>query len=348
MSVRVLQICHSAHPPFADIAGTYHQAALGAGWQLHTVFLCGPMPATLPSARSLQLATGQLAGLKLIAWRRLSALLEPPYDLVIAHRYKPLYLALLARPGPIVGVAHEFGMLERGGRRALLGALGADVRLAGVSVPVAQQLAGRVGRDRVRVLPNVLDLEALRAALLPRDQARARLGVTADAVLVGHVGRLHRKKHLDVLLDAFATIRGVQGAEARLLLIGDGPERSALGVQAQRLGLADTVQFAGHVPQARQLLPALDLLVVSSGPQEAFGMTVLEGVAAGVPVLTADAGGPPTLFEGELPTFASGDAASLADAMLRCLRTPPASPTRRLEREYSVAALTRRLQSLLA
>ena len=287
--MRLLQVHHSFAPPFADVARSYAAAAELNGWAVHTVVLTGePVDGLAGEVTALALPHSALSGLKLGALAAFRRALPGGVSLIIAHRFKPLYLAALGASAPLVGVAHEFGFCRRVSRRLLLRFLGQRLRLAGVSRAVTVELGAAIGAARTLHLGNVLDTTA---TAVERSVARARLIGDARASDTGrwiaHVGRLHPKKSLPVLIDAFAQLRRIgRFADLRLLLVGDGPERGRLMTQVAALGLERDVLFAGFIPDAGRLLGGVDLLVQCSGAAEAFGMTVLEAVRAGTPVVT--------------------------------------------------------------
>jgi glycosyltransferase involved in cell wall biosynthesis len=151
---------------------------------------------------------------------------------------------------------------------------------------------------------------------------RAELGLPKDAFLTITVGRLVRRKGLDVLLRSLAR---VDSETMRLLVVGDGPERPELERLAAELGLRDRVQFLGRVEEERkwQLLQAADAYV-SATMHEGFGLVYLEALAAGIPVITFDHGGQVDfLRDGEtgylVPT---GDLAALTAAITRLAADP--------------------------
>jgi glycosyltransferase involved in cell wall biosynthesis len=141
-------------------------------------------------------------------------------------------------------------------------------------------------RGRVHTVPNGIDLRRFRPAT-PRDPAvRAALGVPPDEPLLAQVGSLIPRKGVDVLLRAFA--RGFHGAPGRLLLVGEGPERPALERLADELGVAGRVIFAGEVASPERLLAhAVDVHVLASR-SEAWGLSVAEAAACGVPSVCSD------------------------------------------------------------
>ena len=116
--------------------------------------------------------------------------------------------------------------------------------------------------------------------------ARKRWGIPADAFLVGFVGRMRYYKGLDHLLRAVALV-----PEAHLLLVGDGPLRRGLERLCSALRLSDRVTFAGDVSDAD--LPdcyhAADVFVLpSTGRAEAFGTSLVEAMASGLPVVSTE------------------------------------------------------------
>lgn len=141
-------------------------------------------------------------------------------------------------------------------------------------------------RDRFRVVPLGIDTEPL----LTLDRMRA--GAVALRHLHGDpfvlfVGRLRHYKGLDVLLEAMPRVR------ARLVIVGDGPMGESLRVQSARLGLADRVHFVGSVSDEvlhDHLAAAAVGVLPSSGPAEAFGLAMVEYMAAGLPVLSTELG----------------------------------------------------------
>jgi glycosyltransferase involved in cell wall biosynthesis len=119
--------------------------------------------------------------------------------------------------------------------------------------------------------------------------SRSEASLPVDRFLAVTVGRLVRRKQVDLLIEAVAH---PSCREVDLVILGDGPERQELEACAQRLGLADRVHFLGHVSETRkwQILSAADLFV-SATAHEGFGLVFLEAMAAGLPIVTFDHGG---------------------------------------------------------
>ena len=122
-------------------------------------------------------------------------------------------------------------------------------------------------------------------------------------------------KDLWTLLEAFRQLLAVR--EARLYVMGDGPELTALQGESDRLGLGDKVEFAGHVANPMPYIARADQLVVSSR-FEGFGNVIVEAMACGTTVVSTDCPvGPAEILDhGRLGYLAPvGDAGALSEAM---------------------------------
>lgn len=121
---------------------------------------------------------------------------------------------------------------------------------------------------------------------LPRQVARQQIGLGEEEVAIGFVGRLSEQKGIDRLLDGFAHVPAT--APARLVVIGDGELAAQARRQAETLGIADRVLWLGARP-AEPLLRAFDVFAMPSR-YEAASYSLLEAMAAGLPVITTATG----------------------------------------------------------
>ena len=141
-------------------------------------------------------------------------------------------------------------------------------------------------RDRFRVVPLGIDADSLLALDRDRPGARALRERHGDPFLL-FVGRLRHYKGLHVLLDAMPRV------PARLVVVGDGPKGPALREQARGLALGDRVHFAGSLEEEAlhdHLAAAAIGLLPSSTETEAFGLAMVEYMAAGLPVVSTELG----------------------------------------------------------
>lgn len=145
------------------------------------------------------------------------------------------------------------------------------------------------------------------------------------APTVAFAGRLVPEKGADLLLAAFAGV-AARLPSARLVLVGDGPERSALGQQVRRLGLADRVEMTGMLPpeETQRRLAGAWVQAVPSRWSEPFGMVATEAMMRGTAVVASDTGGLPEIVEhGRTGLLVPpGDAERLAAALLGLLQDP--------------------------
>ncbi len=167
----------------------------------------------------------------------------------------------------------------------------------------------------IRVVPNFVDT----ARFTPRDCAltRDRLGVGDEAVLA-HVSNFRPVKRVADAIRIFARVAAER--PARMLLAGDGPERPHAEELAQELGMRDRVQFLGEQERVEMVLACADLFVLPSDA-ESFGLSALEAMACGVPVLGTRAGGLPEVVEDGVSghLFDVGDIDGAASAALGLL-----------------------------
>lgn len=201
-------------------------------------------------------------------------------------------------------------------------------RLVVTSHDMYRRLA-RAGFDgRLELVPLGVNLELFR----PRaDAASVREDRPTELL---YVGRLSREKDLATLLAAFALLPDPE--RWRLTLVGDGPVRADLEAQADG---DPRVRFLGMQPYGEglaALYSAADLLVQPS-PNETFNLTVLEGLASGLPVVAIRQGGPQDLVSEEVGALANpGDPADLALQIeaLAARRIPPAVCRRFVEERF--------------
>jgi glycosyltransferase involved in cell wall biosynthesis len=186
-----------------------------------------------------------------------------------------------------------------------------------------------------------------------RALARLTLGAAPDDRLVGTLGRLDEpKKGLRTFLAAAARVAAAE-PRARFVLIGDGPARGELERRAASLGLRDRVRFQGESAFPERLLPGLDILAQPS-LWEGFGLSVVEAMAAGVPVVASRVGGIPEAArdDGEAVLVPPGDAPRLAEAIVSLLRDPAraarlgAAGHRRALEEFSLERLVKETAAL--
>ncbi len=175
------------------------------------------------------------------------------------------------------------------------------------------------------------------AAREQRERTRAEWHIRDQEVAVGAVGRLVKGKGHDTLLEALAHLReGQQGhhqTAIKLILVGDGPERGRLEQRARMLGLAGAVHFDGFRSDIPTALAALDVFVLAS-EGELLPLSVMEAMAAGLPVLATSVGGLSELVQSDITgILVPPHDTHRLKAAVRCLADDPA-----LRRRLGIAA----------
>jgi alpha-1,6-mannosyltransferase len=176
------------------------------------------------------------------------------------------------------------------------------------------------GVDRVTRIPLGVDLDHFTPTRRAQSrEVRARYGLS-EGPLAGFVGRFAVEKEVGLLLEAWPEVHRRTGA--MLALIGDGPMRASLVAQADGAPWARFLPYERDRDELADLLASLDLCVAPSSI-ETFGLSALEALSSGTPVLSADRGGvgEQVTSSGAGAHFASGDAGSLAEAAVSLFRS---------------------------
>ncbi len=223
------------------------------------------------------------------------------FDLIDAHYYYPdgVAAAILAwwfkKPLVITARGTDVNLIPNDllPRLLIRWAAGRASASVGVSAALVERMRQlRVDGKRLHLMRNGVDPQRFHP--LPMQQARVQLGLglgTGPVVLC--VGNLHEHKGQRLVLEAFARLAARQ-PEARLLIVGEGPDRAALQQVIERLSLSGRARLAGAVPNAELAgwYSAADVLVLASS-REGWPNVLLEAMACGTPVVASAVGGIP-------------------------------------------------------
>lgn len=193
-----------------------------------------------------------------------------------------------------------------------------------VAEEVAHSLKRIYGIPGCRVIPNGIPTDLYAHPKTPRGEWRAREGFGKSEVLFACVARFAPQKNHSLLLHAFA--EGPAGdRNAHLLLIGDGVLREQLETHAKNLGLSEQVRFLGVRSDIPDILGAADVFALSSD-FEGNPLSVMEAMAAGLPIVSTAVGGVPDLFQSGRQGLLvpPGDVHEFARAMLFFQKNPRA------------------------
>jgi len=199
-----------------------------------------------------------------------------------------------------------------------------EVLPVAVSKEVAVSMRRLYGIERCKVIWNCVPTNLYACPRTPRQEWRAREGFSSDHILFVCVARFDLQKNHATLLQAFA-----QGPacnpKAHLVLVGAGVLQRPLEEQAQKLGLASQVHFLGVRADIPDVLAAMDVFVLSSD-YEGSPLSLVEAMAAGLPIVSTIAGGVPELIQNGKEGFLVqvGDVKGLSDSMTFLAKNPEA------------------------
>ena len=301
---------------------------------------------------------------------RLAAILrEHRVDVAHCHNWGGLVdtvlAAKLARMTPVLHTQHglDYGFSDapdhlRSRLRTVVKTLACQgvTKVATVSQEVAQMVTRewRVSPSRVSVVHNGVRVPAPDEGVEIRSRWRRELGIDESDMLIGTVAVFRPVKDLHTMLEAMSLV-AKETSRAKLVLMGAGPQKEELEAAVARLGLQSVVHFPGFRRDASQLLPALDVFVLSS-LSEGISLALLEAMAAGVPSVATRVGGNLEILQPPgcgllVPPRSPRD---LADAILSLVNDPArrrelsTAGRRRVEQAFSLRRMIGAYESLYA
>ncbi len=173
---------------------------------------------------------------------------------------------------------------------------------------------GFMNADKTKCVYNGIDVDHYKDGYSREEKLefRRKLGFAETAYVVGICARLHSGKKHTELIAALETIRRA-GIDAKILIVGDGPERANLESVIKSKGLEHHVVITGFQKDIRPFISACDCIALTS-QAEAFPLSIIEGMAMGKPVISSEVGGTPEQIEHGVNGFLykSGDIENLA------------------------------------
>jgi glycosyltransferase involved in cell wall biosynthesis/peptidoglycan/xylan/chitin deacetylase (PgdA/CDA1 family) len=259
-----------------------------------TLYNPGPVAEMIRARGTSVRDIGMQRNTELPALLRLRKLIKDgQYDVVHTHLYRAqIYArpaARLAGTPVVLTTEHSIGethierrKMTRGVRALYLG----SEMFSHATIAVSDIVKDRLVRWGVRpgkvvVIPNGVDTDGLGFDAGARDRVRAQFGISPDTYVIGALGRLDPNKRVDLTMEAAAPMLG---EACKILVIGRGEDQARLEAAARRIGVTEHVIFGGYQSDTTAMLAAFDLYVAAS-VQETFGLSVLEALASGLPVL---------------------------------------------------------------
>lgn len=189
-----------------------------------------------------------------------------------------------------------------------------------VSRYLRDETIGNYGVSKeIDVIPNFIDTEVFRP--VDAKNLRRLLAPNGEKLLI-HISNFREVKRVKDAIRALKIILDA-GVKAKFLLVGDGPDRGECQALARDLGIWQQTRFLGKQSELASILSASDVFLIPSG-NESFGLSALEAMACGVPVISSDVGGLPELnVDGKTGFVVKvGDVEALAERTLQILREP--------------------------
>ena len=211
-----------------------------------------------------------------------------------------------------------------------------DYYLANSRAVIAKTIDKEAARpEQMHLIYNGLDLDRF-TRITPelRARKRAEWKIAENELLVGSVANLRDVKNLDLLVNAAATLRG-EFPQVKWVIVGDGPDRERLTGLLSQHGLTDNFLLPGRAVDVIPALAALDIAVLCSA-SESFSNSLIEYMAAGLPVIASDVGGNrEAITHGENGLlFPSGDQSRFIEELRQLIRD------RSLAARFAAAAKT--------
>ena len=259
-----------------------------------TLYNPGPVAEMITDQGTTVRNIGMQRNTELPALMRLRKLIKDgQYDVVHTHLYRAqIYArpaARLAGTPVVLTTEHSIGethierrKMTRGVRALYLSSeMFSDATIAVSDIVKDRLVRWGVRPGKVTVIPNGVDTDELGFDAEARDRVRAQFGISPKTYVIGALGRLDPNKRVDLTMEAAAPMLG---EKCKILVIGRGEDQPRLEAAAKRLGVTDHVIFGGYQSDTTAMLAAFDLYVAAS-LQETFGLSVLEALASGLPVL---------------------------------------------------------------
>jgi glycosyltransferase involved in cell wall biosynthesis len=325
----ICQLLHGLQVGGAEVLAVRLARELGSAYQF--LFVCldelGSLGEELRREGAEVLTLKRRPG---VDWRcayRLATLLrQHRVDVIQAHQYTPFFYALMARllyrhPAVLFtehGRHHpDYPRRKRMFVNRLL--LKRRDRVVGVGEAVRQALIQNEGipQQRVELIYNGIDLSPFSSDGHDRRIIRQEMGVGANDFVILQVARLDYLKDHATAIRTLARVVS-QCKNARLILVGEGPQRELIEGMIGEHKLAAQVRLLGLRRDVARLLSAADLFLLTS-ISEGIPLTVIEAMAAGLPVVSTNVGGVAEIIKEEQTGLlaAAGDDASLAEKVLR-------------------------------
>ena len=282
-----------------DAGGAEIQLAMILKYTRHdsdvvTLYNPGPVAEQIRAAGTSVRDIGMRRNTELSALPRLRKIIaEGRYDVVHTHLYRSQVYARpaarLAGTPVVLTTEHSIGDTHIERRKMTSGVRGlylaselfSDATIAVSNIVKERLIRWGVPAKKITVIPNGLDTPALAFDPAARQRVREQFSISPDTYVIGALGRLDPNKRIDLVIEAALPMLGER---CKILVIGRGEDQARIEAAVDRLGARDHVIFGGFQSDTAAMMASFDLYVAAS-VQETFGLSVLEAMASGLPVL---------------------------------------------------------------
>ena len=310
--IKILQILPSDAPGIQQLAESIESSFPSDHYEVITAYLNPTHTKKItPKTKFFNFDKKETKRINLkVLWQLFKYCRDEQFDILITHRFKPLYLLLILnvflKAPKCFSVIHGFDDFSRYYRRLLLRLFWSSKwRFVAISEPVANyllRLRPKLANDQVVTINNAINVSALSQTLKTKQQSRSFLKLDQQAFIFGTIGRLSSLKGHLHLIKAFEMTHQ-KHPDAHLVIIGEGHSRQEIETYLANREIKKNITLAGAIEDAAQYIKAFDVFVLPS-LKEGFGMVLLEAMAAKLPIIASHTGGIPYVL-GDLGQLSS-------------------------------------------
>jgi glycosyltransferase involved in cell wall biosynthesis len=252
-------------------------------------------------------------------------------DVVHTHFLRENYIAVLSKilgnKAKIINTRHMLFKNSRGVIAANRFFTGFNSKIIAVSNSVREQLISEgINPGKVELIYTGIDLEEWSIPVTPA--FREEHGISKDELVVTSIARFSEEKGHEFLIDAIGYFKehmeelGVASDRFRFVLAGDGELHGEMVKKAGALGLQNDIIFTGYIDDIKNLLKSSDIFI-SHSKSESLGISILEAMAAGIPVISTDSGGAAEIVNSRFENgilINYGDKKALAESLAKLAR----------------------------
>jgi len=203
---------------------------------------------------------------------------------------------------PVVTTLHGTDITLIGHDKSMASVVEFSINMSDVVTTVSQSLKQQTieyfnTKNNIDVIYNFIDLERFKRK--ENKDFKNDLAPNGEKI-IAHTSNFRKVKRVEDAIQAFKIIR--ESIDAKLILVGDGPERLRCQSMCRSLGVCNDIRFLGKQDAVEQILSTADLFLLPS-EKESFGLAALEALACGVPVVSTNAGGLPEVIEDGVTGF---------------------------------------------